>query len=86
MKEITHEEFKTLLHEGEIKFEFEKMDGTFKEVTGTTSLDIIPKEKWPKGATGEVTEKKEMPLTAYFDISINEWRSVSLTKKIKIPS
>jgi hypothetical protein len=48
-------------------------------------LDIIPKEKWPKGATGEV-EKKEMPLTAYFDISINEWRSVSLTKKIKIPS
>ena len=44
MKEITHEEFKTLLFEGEIKFEFEKMDGTFKEVTGTTSLDIIPKE------------------------------------------
>jgi len=86
MKEITHEEFKTLLHEGEIKFEFEKMDGTFKEVTGTTSLEIIPKEKWPKGATGEVNEKKEMPLTAYFDTSINEWRSVSLTKKIKIPS
>jgi hypothetical protein len=85
MKEITHEEFKTLLFEGEIKFEFEKMDGTFKEVTGTTSLDIIPKEKWPKGATGEV-EKKEMPLTAYFDTSVNEWRSVSLTKKIKIPS
>jgi hypothetical protein len=85
MKEITHEEFKTLLFEGEIKFEFEKMDGTFKEVIGTTSLDIIPETKWPKGATGEA-EKKEMPLTAYFDTTINEWRSVSLTKKIKIPS
>jgi WYL_2, Sm-like SH3 beta-barrel fold len=85
MKEITHEEFKTLLNEGAVKFEFEKMDGTFKEVIGTTSLNMIPETKWPKGATGE-TEKKVMPLTAYFDTSINEWRSVSLTKKIKIPS
>ena len=41
------------LAKGEVRFEFEKVDGSKRAAYGTTRLDLIPEEWHPKGGNKE---------------------------------
>lgn len=51
---------------------FTKADGSIREMYATKSLDIIPKEKHPKGTEKQLSNT----VIRVFDVDINEWRSV----------
>jgi hypothetical protein len=59
------------LKRGEIKFSYEKVDGSIREARGTTLLDLIPPSQHPKD--GEKAHKG----TAFFDLDNLAWRSIS---------
>ncbi len=59
------------LKRGEIKFSYEKVDGSIREARGTTSLDLIPSGQHPKD--GEKAHKG----AAFFDLDNSAWRSIS---------
>lgn len=77
MIKVTHEVLKNKLLKGDIKFSFEKLDGTKREATGTTNLDRIPLDLRPK-------EGKPTSGTVYFDVEKNEWRSIASTQEVMI--
>ncbi len=68
---ITHQSFEEKIKHGELKFEYTKKDGSIREAKGTSRLDMIPEGLHPKGGV------KATKGTPYFDIEINEWRSIS---------
>jgi len=71
MKTLTIDELKILLKSGKVHFEYKKKDGSLREANGTLLMDIIPENKKPKG------EEKEYKNLRYFDLDINEWRSIA---------
>jgi len=59
------------MKEGEVIFSFCKTDGSKRIARGTTSLDLIPIEKHPKGS-----DRKRNPLQIYFyDVQANAAKS-----------
>lgn len=68
---VTHKSFEEKIKHGELKFEYTKKDGSIREAKGTARLDLIPEGLHPKGGV------KATKGTPYFDIQINEWRSIS---------
>ncbi len=65
-------QFREQLRERVVHFIYRKKDGTSRDAYGTTCLENIPSECWPKG-----TAKCTMPefIVNYFDIQRNDWRS-----------
>ena len=78
--QITHEAFDERIKLGELKFEYSKKDGSLRQAKGTTRLDLIPEGLHPKGGI------KATKGTPYFDIDINEWRSISTDSLIHVDS
>jgi hypothetical protein len=74
--EIEHNCFENKLTLGELKFEYKKNDGSLREARGTTKVDFIPEGLKPNGGS------RSTKGTPYFDLDLNEWRSVSSHSKI----
>lgn len=68
---ISRKKLEERLTLGEVRFSYEKLDGTTREVRGTTNLELIPDEWRPSGGTLAHSG------TAYFDLDIEQWRSIS---------
>ena len=67
------------LTQGEVKFSYEKLDGSVREVRGTTNVELIPEEWRPSGGTLSHSG------TSYFDLDIEQWRSISaVVSKVSI--
>ena len=76
MGKITIEELKDYLRTSKsVEFEYEKADGTKRLAQGTLSESFIPEEKRPK----KDSEYKPGNNVRYFDIDLNEWRSIAAT-------
>ena len=69
-KKVSIEELRNMLKSGTVSFVYTKKDGSTREATGTTLLDIIPEDNHPKG-TGKTNED----LVNYFDTDKQGWRS-----------
>lgn len=70
-RKISRKKLEEKLLKGEVKFSYEKLDGSVREVRGTTNVEMIPEEWKPTGGTLAHSG------TAYFDLDIQEWRSIS---------
>jgi hypothetical protein len=77
---LTHKSFEEKIKSGELKFEYTKKDGSIREAKGTSRLDMIPEGLHPKGGI------KATKGTPYFDIEINEWRSITADSLISVDS
>jgi len=73
---IEHKSFESKLALGEIDFEYTKKDGSIRIAKGTTRLDLIPEGLHPRGGV------KATKGTPYFDLDLNEWRSISSDSEI----
>ncbi len=74
MGKITIEELKNYLRTSKsVEFEYEKTDGTKRLAQGTLSESFIPEEKRPK----KDSEYKAGNNIRYFDVDLNEWRSIA---------
>lgn len=68
---MTTQEIKDILSEGEVKFSYEKKDGTIREAFGTRSVTILElHDAIPTG--GKVENDNVIP---YFDLDAMAWRS-----------
>lgn len=66
-----YEGLREALHTHVCNIVFHKKDGDVRIATGTTSLQIIDRDHHPKG------KRKPCEATvAFFDLDINEWRSL----------
>ena len=66
------------LLQGETKFVFKKADGSRRAAVGTTNLELVPHDLWPKDMTSaeESTEKqKDSGVVRFFDLEKGAWRS-----------
>jgi len=78
-RKVTRKKLEEKLTKGEVKFSYEKLDGSIREVRGTTNVEMIPEEWRPTG--GSLAHGG----TAYFDLDIQEWRSISsVVSKVNI--
>lgn len=73
---ITHEDLKSKLRQGEVKFYFRKTSGEIREALGTLDLGSIPSSAHPKGGNGPANA------TSYYDIEKGFWRSISESQDI----
>lgn len=78
MIKISHSELKNKLKCGSLNFYFKKVDGSLRKALGTLELNRIPSINQPKG--GSVSGDQ----TAYYDLELGAWRSVSASKEIWI--
>ncbi len=69
---ITPDTLVTKLNEGKVDFKFRKSDGSIREATGTTKVDLIPVAKRP----ATMADNASTPTIVYFDLSANDWRSL----------
>lgn len=60
-----------MLSEGRVTFSYQKADGSVRQATGTTKLDLIP--EGPDRATAQNTA--ESAVIAYYDLDKSGWRS-----------
>jgi WYL_2, Sm-like SH3 beta-barrel fold len=75
---ITHADLKNKLKAGSFKFYFRKVSGELREALGTLDLSRIPSAGQPKG--GSVPGDQ----TAYYDLEVGAWRSISSSQEIWI--
>ena len=78
MQEITHEQLKSLLKDGPLRFNFIKTNGELREAYGTTNLSRIPQSAHPKGGDGP------KGATCYFDLDKNAWRSIGGNQTVSL--
>ena len=72
------EHLRDQLGKGPVRFGFVKKAGdAVRYALGTTCLENIPKEKHPKG-----TGRKAVKTVPFFDLTLNNWRSVSVTSLV----
>ena len=68
---MTTQEIKDILSKGEVKFSYEKKDGTIREAFGTRNVAILElHDATPTG--GKVENDNVIP---YFDLEAMAWRS-----------
>lgn len=75
---ISHSSFEKKLTLGEFKFQYTKKDGSIREALGTTKVELIPEGL---RANGGVKATKGTP---YFDLTLNDWRSVTTESDIEV--
>ena len=71
------------LQQGDVQFVFEKKDHTIREAVGTTNLDFVPQDLWPKDMNGEYKPKDESNIV-YFDKGKLAWRECKVDNIITI--
>ena len=75
------------LQHGEVDFVFKKVDGSRRAAVGTTNLDLVPQDLWPKDMTSveESNDKqKDMGVVRFFDCEKGAWRSCKVENIINI--
>lgn len=75
------------LHQGEVNFVFKKADGSQRRALGTTNLDLVPQDLWPKDMTSveESAEKqKDMGIVRFFDLEKGAWRSCKVENILEV--
>lgn len=71
-KTTSLEEFKEMLHNGIVDFEFTKKDGTIRSAKGTLLENYLPSTKADSDST---PRKKSDNVVVYFDVEKNAFRS-----------
>ena len=75
------------LHQGEVNFVFKKADLSRREAVGTTNLELIPQDMWPKemASIEESNEKQRtMGVVRFFDCEKKAWRSCKSNSIINV--
>lgn len=75
------------LHQGEVNFVFKKVDGSRRAAVGTTNLDLVPQDLWPKDMSGieESDDKqKNMGVVRFFDCEKGAWRSCKVENILEV--
>jgi len=75
------------LHQGEVNFVFKKVDGSRRAAVGTTNLDLVPQDMWPKDMSGieESDDKqKNMGVVRFFDCEKGAWRSCKVENILEV--
>mgnify|MGYP002860331882 FL=1 len=72
------------LQQGKVKFVFRKKDGSRRPAVGTTNLDIIPQDLWPKGMDGDEPKPQNDSLVTYFDCEKGAWRACKAENILEI--
>jgi hypothetical protein len=75
---INHEVLEEKLKLGEVIFEYNKKDGILRQAKGTSKTEMIPEGLRPKGGV------KATRGTPYFDLELNEWRSITADSQINV--
>ena len=68
---MTTQEIKDILSKGEVKFSYEKKDGTIREAFGTRNVVLLMLHKVT--LTGNKAENDDV--IPYFDLDVMAWRS-----------
>lgn len=71
-KQITAVQLNKMLAQGEVKFAFEKKDGTIRQAIGTRNINMIPIKDLPKQGPTNVNTVN------YYDLDKKAWRGVSV--------
>lgn len=72
---------------GEVNFVFKKADSSRRAAVGTTNLDLVPQDLWPKDMTSveESTEKqKDSGVVRFFDCEKGAWRSCKVDNILNV--
>ncbi len=72
---------------GEVNFVFKKTDSSRRAAVGTTNLDLVPQDLWPKDMTSveESNEKqKDSGVVRFFDLEKGAWRSCKSNSIINV--
>lgn len=72
---------------GEVNFVFKKADSSRRAAVGTTNLDLVPQDLWPKDMTSaeESTEKqKDSGVVRFFDLEKGAWRSCKVENILEV--
>lgn len=75
------------LLQGEVNFVFKKADGSRRAAVGTTNLDIVPRDLWPKEMSSieESTQKQQSSgVVRFFDIEKQAWRSCKVENILEV--
>ena len=75
------------LHQGEVNFVFKKVDGSRRAAVGTTNLDLVPQDLWPKEMTSveeSVEKQKDMGVVRFFDCEKGAWRSCKVENILEV--
>jgi hypothetical protein len=65
-------DLKTALAKGRVKIKFRKVDGSMREMTGTTNHLLF---NWTSTSTKIKTKPKSNDLITVWDLDKNQWRS-----------
>ena len=76
---ISTEDLRARLRTGIVKFAFMKLDGTLREVNGTSNLSNIPATSHPNG-NGNPSPNA----LRFFDFNVGGWRSLRIGAPIFI--
>lgn len=69
---------------GYTKFVFKKKDGSRREAMGTTNLEAIPQEFWPKDMDNEEQKPRNEAIVTYYDMEKGAWRSCKVENILEI--
>lgn len=75
------------LQRGEVDFIFKKMDGSRRVAVGTTNLNLVPHDLWPKDMTSvedSNDKQKNMGVVRFFDCEKKAWRSCKSNSIINV--
>lgn len=71
---------KSRMHDGEVKFTYQKKDGSERTARGTLNVQVMGEENSPKG----MDYNKSDDVTRYYDLNSNGWRSFTNVNLISI--
>lgn len=80
---VTLEQLIEAFKDGKVNFEFEKLDGSLRKMTGTLHEDYLPPEYVDKSianATESRDAKKQLTALAVWDLDLDDWRSFCLSR------
>lgn len=71
-EDLDHElsRLRMMMRDGEVKFKYEKKDGSIRTARGTTKNDLIPDDHRSESKKRKSTDT----ILAYFDLDKEEWR------------
>jgi hypothetical protein len=74
---VSSDHLRQLLNHGIVCFAFHKKDGSLRRAVGTTNMKQIPGIAKPRSG-----RKAPDSIVPFYDVELNEWRSVSVYKPV----